>query len=79
MSNTRSIKNYTATLVLTLLLGFLGGHRFYVGKVGTGVLFFATLGLFGIGWVIDIFTVAFGNFTDKAHKYIRPKSRETGS
>ena len=70
------MKNYTATVVLVLLLGFLGGHRFYVGKVGTGLLFFVTVGFFGIGWLIDILTVAFGNFTDKSNKYIRPTSRD---
>lgn len=79
MRNHQSIKNYTATLVLVILLGPFGGHRFYVGKVGTGVLFLFTAGILGIGWVIDIFTVVFGNFTDKTGRFIRPKKRiETG-
>lgn len=75
MSNSLSIKNYTVTLLLVIFLGFVGGHRFYVGKVGTGVLFLMTIGFLGFGWIIDIFTVAFGNFTDKAHNYIRPQSQ----
>jgi TM2 domain-containing membrane protein YozV len=72
MSNSKSIKNYPVTLVLVLLTGFVGGHRFYVGKVGTGVLFLLTGGVFFIGWIIDIFTVSFGNFTDKTGRFVRP-------
>lgn len=72
MSNSKSVKNYGLTLVLTILFGFLGIHRFYAGKVGTGILFLLTGGLFVIGWIIDIFTVAFGNFTDKTNSFIRP-------
>lgn len=37
------------------LLGFLGAHRFYYGKRGTGVLYMCTLGLLGVGWVFDLF------------------------
>jgi TM2 domain-containing membrane protein YozV len=72
MSPEKSVENYGVTLALVLLLGFVGGHRFYVGKVETGILFLFTGGLFFIGWIVDIFTVAFGNFTDKTHHFIRP-------
>ena len=72
MDNHKSIKNYYVTVVLVILLGGFGIHRIYVGKVGTGVLYFFTAGLFIIGWVIDIFTVVFGNFTDKTGRFIRP-------
>ncbi len=71
MSNPKSVKNYALTLTLTILFGFLGLHRFYVGKVGTGILFLFTGGFFLVGWIIDIFTVAFGNFTDKTNSFIR--------
>ncbi|MGF1466800.1 MAG: NINE protein [Sandaracinaceae bacterium] len=37
------------------LLGFLGLHRFYFGRRLTGILWFFTAGLLGIGWVIDLF------------------------
>jgi len=72
MSRETSVKNYGVTLALVLLLGFVGGHRFYAGKVGTGILFLFTGGLFLVGWIVDIFTVLFGKFTDKTHHFIRP-------
>ena len=39
------------------LLGFTGAHRFYFGKQLTGMLWFFTLGLLGIGWLIDILLI----------------------
>ena len=50
--------------VLCLFLGPLGIHRFYVGKVGTGLLYLCTGGFFGIGWVLDCFRLLFGWFRD---------------
>lgn len=39
------------------IFGFLGAHRFYFGKPKTGILWFFTLGLLGIGWLIDLFLI----------------------
>ena len=39
------------------LFGFTGSHRFYYGKPITGTLWFFTLGLLGIGWLIDLFLI----------------------
>jgi len=37
--------------------GFLGAHRFYYGKPLTGTLWFCTLGILGVGWIIDFFLI----------------------
>ena len=39
------------------LFGFTGAHRFYYGKQITGVIWFFTFGLLGIGWLIDVFLI----------------------
>ena len=53
-------KEITHNLVVAYLLwivGFIGAHRFYFGKKVTGVIWFCTLGLLGIGWIIDLFLI----------------------
>ncbi len=42
---------------LLWIFGFMGAHRFYYGKQITGTIWFFTLGLFFIGWIIDLFLV----------------------
>ncbi|MFZ5572021.1 MAG: NINE protein [Thermodesulfobacteriota bacterium] len=39
------------------IFGFTGAHRFYYGKPVTGTIYFFTLGLLGIGWLIDLFLI----------------------
>jgi TM2 domain-containing membrane protein YozV len=60
-----SSKSKITALILCILLGTLGIHRFYVGKVGTGIIWLLTLGIFGIGVIIDIIMIATGKFKDK--------------
>lgn len=43
--------------LLCLFLGGFGAHKFYESKIGLGILYIFTVGLFGIGWVIDIITI----------------------
>ena len=59
-----SDKSQIAALLLCIVFGLLGAHYFYVGKIGKGILFLLTVGLFGIGWLIDIIRIACGAFRD---------------
>ena len=52
-------KNKWVALALCVFLGILGGHKFYEGKTGLGVLYLFTGGLFGIGVLVDIITLLF--------------------
>lgn len=71
-----SPKSKAVALLLCIFLGFLGAHRFYVGKAGTGVLWFFTAGMFMIGWIVDIFTIACGGFYDSKGAVLRSRSHE---
>jgi TM2 domain-containing membrane protein YozV len=62
----KSEKGFVPALLLCLLLGGLGVHRFYVGKIGTGILMLFTLGGFGIWALIDLIVIAVGSFKDKS-------------
>ena len=42
---------------LAWIFGFIGAHRFYYGKPITGTIWFFTLGLFFVGWVVDFFLI----------------------
>jgi TM2 domain-containing membrane protein YozV len=59
-------KSWVVTLVLCLFLGMLGAHRFYAGKIGTGVVQLLTIGgFFGVWVLIDLIMILIGKFTDK--------------
>ncbi|WP_062310295.1 NINE protein [Demequina rhizosphaerae] len=50
-------KDTAITYILWFFLGLFGVHHFYMGKIGRGVLWLLTGGLFFIGWVVDLFTI----------------------
>ncbi len=52
-------------VLLLIFVGWLGAHRFYVGKVGTAILFIITLGGLGLWYLIDLIMLLVGSFTDK--------------
>lgn len=50
-------KSKWVSFALCLLGGEIGLHKFYEGKIGMGILYLCTFGLFGIGWIVDIIKI----------------------
>jgi hypothetical protein len=71
LSGLQSEKNKTTALCLCIFLGYFGAHYFYVNRIGKGLIYFLTVGLFGIGWIIDIFVILTGNFKDSFGAQLR--------
>ena len=61
----KSPKGFVPAVLLCFFLGGLGVHRFYVGKIGTGLLMLFTLGGLGIWSLIDFIMIVCGAFKDK--------------
>lgn len=66
-----SDKKKKTALLLCIFGGLFGLHRFYVGKIGSGILYLFTGGGFVFGWLIDILSVATGGFKDNAGAPLR--------
>ena len=66
-----SPKSRLATTLLAFFLGELGVHRFYLGKIGTGILMILTLGGLGIWTLIDFIMAVAGVMRDKEGKLIK--------
>ena len=67
----------THSIVIGYLLwifGFTGSHRFYFGRPISGTIYFFTLGLLGVGWLIDLFLVP--SMADKADQRFSPGRRD---
>lgn len=71
MENMSSDKNFIVTALLCFFLGTFGIHRFYAGKIGTGILMLITAGGFGIWTIIDLILIILGNFKDGEGRFIK--------
>lgn len=66
-----SPKSRLAAALLAFFLGGFGVHRFYVGKIGTGIAIILTIGgFFGIWPLIDLIMILVGSFKDKQERYV---------
>ncbi len=61
-----SPRSRLVALLLCWFFGIFGAHRFYVGKIGTGIVQLITLGGLGIWTLIDFILIIVGRFKDKA-------------
>ena len=61
----QSDKKMVVAALLCFFLGWLGIHRFYVGKAGTGILMIFTLGGLGLWSLVDLIMIIVGSFKDK--------------
>ena len=66
-----SDKSRLVAALLCFFLGYLGVHRFYAGKVGTGILWLLTGGIAGIGTLVDFIMILVGSFTDQYGNYVK--------
>ena len=69
--NNEVSSNWLTLFLLSFFLGGLGVDRFYVGKIGTGILKLVTVGGFGIWWLIDWIMILLDKFTDKDGNIIK--------
>ena len=67
-----SDKSRVAAALLCFFVGVFGVHRFYAGKIGTGILWLCTLGFLGFGMIIDMILILCGEFKDaEGRKIVR--------
>lgn len=71
------MKSKFVAYLLWFFLGVFGVHRFYCGKIGTGLLWLFTAGLFGLGWVIDLFLTS--GMVDEANWKFRAMYGNSGN
>ena len=68
-----SEKSSAVAMLLCILLGVFGAHKFYVGKKGWGIAYSFTRGMFGISMFVDPFIILLGQFKDIDGKKLRVK------
>lgn len=72
-----SDKNFIILLLLSIFIGGLGIDRFYLGKIGTGILKLISLGGVGIWWLIDLIIIVSGNMKDAEGRIVRSGGNNT--
>lgn len=71
--------NKTIALLLCIFLGYFGVHNFYVKKNKMGLLYLCTIGLFGIGWIVDIVLICTDKFKDSDGLYVTYQKEQLNS
>ena len=66
-----SDKSRGTALILCIFAGWLGLHQFYVGRIGKGILYMFTFGLFFFGWIGDLLKIINRTFTDNVGNPLR--------
>ena len=67
----QSPKDKKTALLLCLFLGWLGIHRFYVGKIKAGFWYMFTFGFLGMGWALDLILILTNSFTDVGGHFLK--------
>lgn len=70
-SDDGSDKSRGIALALGCTVGIFGAHRYYVGKIGTGMLQTVTIGGMGLWWLYDMILLAFGSFRDAEGRRVK--------
>ena len=71
-----SDKNKDTALLLCIFGGWLGLHQYYVGKIGKGLVYTFTFGIFTVGWLLDIIKILIGSFRDNVGAPLRATKKQ---
>ncbi len=71
-----SPKSKTVASILCIFGGYIGLHRFYVGKIGTGIFYMLTGGICGLGWLFDLLCLWVDQFEDKEERTLLSKAKQ---